>query len=63
MTPLQRSRIRSARAYIAGLILLHRAKAAGKLADPRAIEAELQRALDTLDEVLAPPGPPPKDAA
>ena len=52
MTELERQRIRQARVYVAGLTLLHQADRAGTLADPAAVEAEILRALDTLDEVL-----------
>lgn len=52
MTELERRRIAQARSYVANLALLLEADRTGRLADPDALDAEIERAIDTLDEVL-----------
>ena len=54
MTETQRRDIRLATAYVANIAFLRKAEAEGRLADPKAIEAEIMRAVQTLERVLSP---------
>ena len=52
MTEEEHRLVRLALAYVAGTLFLRKAEREGRLADDRAIDAELKRTLDTLEHAL-----------